>query len=162
GAGGQLINVDRVENYPGFPAPVSGYELGPLFCQQAMDAGLEIAYDEVTALHPGRAGGRHLVEGTAETFAATTVILACGSALKPLGMTGEGEFVGKGVSYCATCDGEFFREQPVVVIGGGDSAFDEALYLSGVASSVTLVHRRAEFRAERIAQERLLAVPNVT
>ena len=161
GPGGQLVNVDRVENYPGFPAGIAGHELGPLMAQQAMDAGLAFEYGEAQALRPGAGeDGRHLVETDGETFAARAVILAGGSTLARLGVPGELEFEGRGVSYCATCDGEFFRGQPVVVVGGGDSALDEAQYLAEIASSVTIVHRRLSFRAERIAQERILSHPN--
>lgn len=157
GTGGQLVNVDRVENYPGFPDGIAGYELGPLFAQQAMDAGLEIEYGEVQAIAAGK--DRHQVATEGEQYLARSIILAGGSSLARLGVPGEAEFEGNGVSYCATCDGEFFRDQPVVVVGGGDSAFDEALYLANVASQVTLVHRRAEFRAAVIAQERIFAHP---
>lgn len=160
GAGGQLINVDRVENYPGFPQGIAGYELGPLLGQQAMDAGLPVEYGEVTRIEPGRAGARHRVETDGDTFSTRSVILACGSRLARLGVPGEAEFEGRGVSYCATCDGEFCRDQPAVVIGGGDSALDEATYLASIASRVTIVHRRGQFRAERLAQERVLALPN--
>ncbi len=161
GPGGQLVNVDRVENYPGFPEAIAGHELGPLMAQQAMDAGLAFEYGEAQALRPGAGeDGRHLVETDGETFAARAVILAGGSALVRLGVPGETEYEGRGVSYCATCDGEFCRGQPVVVVGGGDSALDEALYLAEIASNVTIVHRRLAFRAARIAQERILAQPN--
>jgi thioredoxin reductase (NADPH) len=160
GAGGQLINVDRVENYPGFPDGIAGHELGPLMAQQAMDAGLSFEYGEVTALRPGSAAARHQIESDGERYLARAVILACGSTLTRVGVPGEAEFEGNGVSYCATCDGEFFRDQPVVVVGGGDSALDEAMYLSNVASSVTIVHRRTAFRAAQIAQERIAAQAN--
>lgn len=161
GPGGQLVNVDRVENYPGFPEGVAGHELGPLMAQQAMDAGLAFAYGEAQSLRPGAGeDGRHLVETDGESFAARAVILAGGSTLARLGVPGEAEFEGRGVSYCATCDGEFFRDQPVVVVGGGDSALDEALYLAEIASSVTIVHRRLSFRGARIAEERILSRPN--
>jgi thioredoxin reductase (NADPH) len=160
GSGGQLINVDRVENYPGFPAGIPGYELGPLFGQQAMDAGLAMEYGEVVRVQPARGSGRHIVETDGDAFYARSIILAGGSTLARLGIPGEEQFEGSGVSYCATCDGEFCRDQAVAVVGGGDSAFDEAIYLAGIASNVTLVHRRGEFRAERIAQERLQALEN--
>ncbi len=165
GAGGQLINVDRVENYPGFPDGIAGYELGPLFSQQALDAGLRMEYGEVLRLTPFGAGERHLIETgetDADSFAARAVIVACGSTLARLGIPGESEFEGRGVSYCATCDGEFCRDQPVAVIGGGDSAIDEALYLTGIASHVTVVHRRDAFRAEQVGRERLLAKTNLS
>ena len=160
GAGGQLINVDRVENFPGFPKGIAGYELGPLLAEQAMDAGLQIEYGEVTLVEPARGGDRHIVESDADTFYARAVILACGSSLAKLGIPGEEEFEGQGVSYCATCDGEFCRDQPVAVVGGGDSALDEALYLTTIASTVTVVHRRDAFRGARIGLERLEAAEN--
>ncbi len=161
GPGGQLVNVDRVENYPGFPDGIPGHELGPLMAQQALDAGLAFEYGEAQALRPGAGtDGRHLVESDGETFAARALILAGGSTLARLIVPGEVEFEGRGVSYCATCDGEFFRDQPIVVAGGGDSALDEALYLAEIASSVTIVHRRLAFRGARIAQERILGRPN--
>lgn len=152
GTGGQLINVDRVENYPGFPEPVHGYDLGPAMAQQAMDAGLRVEYGEAMAIR--RDGDSFLVETDAEPFRARAVIVAAGSKLARLGVPGEAEFEGNGVSYCATCDGEFFRDQPVAVVGGGDSAFDEALYLADVASSVTIIHRRAAYRAAAVLVER--------
>ena len=161
GPGGQLVNVDRVENYPGFPEGIAGHELGPLMAQQAMDAGLAFEYGEAQRLRPGAGeDGRHLVETDGELFTARSVILAGGSTLARLGVPGEAEYEGRGVSYCATCDGEFFRDQPVVVVGGGDSALDEALYLAEIASSVTVLHRRLSFRGARIAQERVLSHPN--
>jgi thioredoxin reductase (NADPH) len=160
GPGGQLVNVDRVENYPGFPAGIAGHELGPLLTQQALDAGLVFEYGEARVLRPAAtADGRHTIETDGETFQARTVILTGGSTLARLGVPGEAEFEGRGVSYCATCDGEFFRNQPVIVVGGGDSALDEALYLAEIAASVTIVHRRDAFRAARIAQERILRQP---
>jgi len=159
GSGGQLVNVDRVENYPGFPEGIAGYELGPLLAQQAMDAGLVFAYGEAQALIAASEGGRHTIRTDDETYLARAVILAGGSTLARLGVPGEEEFEGRGVSYCATCDGEFCRDQPVVVVGGGDSALDEALYLAEIASAVTIIVRRDAFRAARVAQERILAHP---
>jgi thioredoxin reductase (NADPH) len=162
GAGGQLINVDRVENYPGFPDGIAGYELGPLFSQQALDAGLRMEYGEVLRIGPFGTGERHLVETDGDAFAARAVIVACGSTLARLGVPGEAELEGHGVSYCATCDGDFCRDQPVAVVGGGDSAIDEALYLTEIASHVTVVHRRGSFRAEQLGQQRLLDKTNVS
>jgi thioredoxin reductase (NADPH) len=162
GAGGQLINVDRVENYPGFPDGIAGYELGPLFSQQALDAGLRMEYGEVLRITPFGTGERHLVETEGDAFAARAVIVACGSTLDRLGVPGEAELDGHGVSYCATCDGDFCRDQPVAVVVGGDSAIDEALYLTEIASHVTVVHRRDSFRAEQLGQQRLLDKTNVS
>lgn len=155
GTGGQLINVDRVENFLGFPEPVHGYDLGPLMARQAMDAGLRVEYGEAMTIT--RDSGGFLVETDGEPYRARTVIVAVGSILSRLSVPGEAEFEGNGVSYCATCDGEFFRGQPVAVVGGGDSAFDEALYLASVAASVTIIHRRAEFRAAAVLVERARA-----
>lgn len=160
GAGGQLSTVARVENFPGFPAGISGPDLAALLANQAMDAGLQMTYGEATALRPGLPGEPHRIDTDGEAIDARAVILACGSSPAWLGAAGEEEFVGRGVSSCATCDGEFCRGQPVVVVGGGDSAVDEALYLAKIASSVTVVHRRQALRAERIGQERLLAAAN--
>lgn len=157
-SGGQLVNIDRVENYPGFPAGIAGAELGPLLAGQAMDAGLTIEFGQVTSL-ARRANGRYVVDGDAGPIAARSVILAMGSTLARLGVEGEAEFEGRGVSYCATCDGMFVRGQPAVVVGGGDSAMDEAHYLAALAASVTVVHRRDAFRAERLAAQRVLDDP---
>jgi len=161
GLGGQLVVIDRVENFPGFPESISGPDLAARLARQALDAGVQVIYAEVTALQSGIDGARHALVTDAETVQARAVILACGSSPARLGIPGEEEFIGRGVSSCATCDGDFCRGQPVVVIGGGDSAVDEARYLAGLAASVTLVHRRDALRAERIGQERLFALPNV-
>jgi len=161
GLGGQLVVIDRVENFPGFPESISGPDLAARLARQALDAGVQVIYAEATALQSGMDSARHALVTDAETVQARAVILACGSSPARLGIPGEEEFIGRGVSSCATCDGDFCRGQPVVVIGGGDSAVDEARYLAGLAASVTLVHRRDALRAERIGQERLFALPNV-
>ena len=155
GTGGQIINADTVENFPGFPGGIKGYELGPQIAQQAMELGLRIEYAEAQAL--GSEGGTHVVQTDGEEYRARAVIVAVGSTLARLGCPGEAEFEGRGVSYCAVCDAEFFRDQPVVVVGGGDSAIDEALYLTGVASAVTVLHRRDELRAAAALAERARA-----
>lgn len=159
GPGGQIINADTVENFPGFPGGIKGYELAPQVAQQAMDAGLRVEFAEVQALRPS--GGLFSVETDGQAYRARAVIVAAGSALARLGIPGEAEFEGRGVSSCAVCDGEFFRDQPVAVIGGGDSALDEALYLAAIASAVTVIHRRRELRAARILAERAQAHPKV-
>src|SRR5579875_99098 len=161
GLGGQLVVIDRVENFPGFPESISGPDLAARLARQALDAGVQVIYAEATALQSGMDSARHALVTDAETVQARAVFLACGSSPARLGIPGEEEFIGRGVSSCATCDGDFYRGQPVVVIGGGDSAVDEARYLAGLAASVTLVHRRDALRAERIGQERLFALPNV-
>ena len=159
GPGGQIVNADAVENYPGFPGGIKGYELAPQIAQQAMDAGLRVEFAEAQALRP--VDGWHVVETDGETYRARAVIVAAGSTLARLGVPGEEEFLGNGVSSCAVCDGEFFRDQPVAVVGGGDSAMDEALYLTEIASQVTVIHRRRELRAARVLAERAQAQPKI-
>lgn len=157
--GGQIVNAERVENYPGFPDGISGIELGQLIHRHASDHGLEILYADVTGAAPGERS--HHVSTGERDFTAEAIIIASGSLYRRLGVPGEDEFVGKGVSYCATCDGPLFRDRAVVVVGGGDAAVTEALYLSKFASSVKVIHRRNELRASRIVQERVLADPNI-
>ncbi len=159
GTGGQIINADSVENFPGFPGGIKGYELAPLIAQQAMDAGLPVVFDE--ALRLRATDGALLVESESETYRARAVIVTAGSTLARLGVPGEEQFEGRGVSYCAVCDGDFFRDQAVAVVGGGDSAMDEALYLAGIASEITVVHRRDELRAARTLVERARAEPKI-
>lgn len=159
GTGGQIINADTIENYPGFPGGVKGYELAPTIAQQAMDAGLRVVYADVTALHSE--GDRHVVVTDEGEYRCKAVIVAVGSTLARLGCPGEEAFEGRGVSYCAVCDAEFFRDQPVAVVGGGDSAADEALFLAEVASSVTVFVRDAELSAAHTLAERVLAHPKI-
>ncbi len=159
GTGGWLVNADQVENFPGFPQGIKGYELAPLISEQAMNAGLRIEFAEVRAVR--REEGGFIVETDGEPVRARAVIAASGSALAKLGIPGEAEFEGRGVSGCATCDGEFFRDQAVAVIGGDDSAFDEALYLAEICASVTILHRSPP-RAQRVLVERAIAHPRIT
>jgi thioredoxin reductase (NADPH) len=159
GAGGQVMNVERIDNLPGHPAGISGYELGPLLQEQAEAAGAEFMLDEVQALAPD--GARHLVHCSGETVAARAVLLACGSRRKLLGVPGENEYEGRGVSHCASCDGPLFRGQTVVVAGGGDSAFGEALVLAAHAASVKLVFPESEPLAQPYLQEAVRALPGV-
>jgi len=155
--GGQIVNAEQVENFPGFPNGISGAELGELLHQQAARFGLETLFTEVCGLELQE--DRKLVRTTEGDFTARAVIIAGGSSRQELGVTGEKEFTGKGVSYCATCDASFFREQPVTVVGGGDAAITEALHLAKFASGVTVIHRRDQLRASRILQERAFAEP---
>ena len=157
--GGQVINADRIENYPGFPDGVSGAELGPLMQRQAMQFGLQIRLAEVDELE--LRAGEWRVSAYGERIAASAVIIAGGSTLRKLGVPGEEEFYGAGVSYCATCDGGFFQDQTVAVVGGGDSALDEALVLTEYAAKVILFHRGESLTAERILQDRALAHPKI-
>jgi thioredoxin reductase (NADPH) len=159
GAGGQIVNAEKIENFPGFPQAVAGYELGPMIQEQADNAGAEFLMDTVEALAP--ADGAYLVRGAEETLQARAVIVAAGSTLRTLGVPGEERLNGKGVSHCASCDGPFFVGQPVGVIGGGDSAVDEALVLTEYASQVTLFHRGAHPEAQRALLDKLAAAPTI-
>ena len=157
--GGQVINAERIENFPGFPDGISGAEIGPLMQQQAMGYGLEIQLGEVDELEQDADGWRVSAWGTEHR--SRSVIIAGGSTLRRLGVPGEEELFGAGVSYCATCDGGFFMNQVVGVVGGGDSALDEALVLTEYAGKVLLLHRGAAFSGENILQERVLAHPKI-
>jgi thioredoxin reductase (NADPH) len=161
GVGGQINTAERIENFPGFPQGVAGHELGPLIHEQAEASGAEFMLDTVEAIDPG--ADHTVVKGTSEAWQARSVIVAAGSALRPLGVPGEEQFLGKGVSHCASCDGAFFAGQEVAVIGGGDSALDEALVLAEHAARVTVVHRGATLRAQqalvqRAGDERKIAI----
>ena len=157
--GGQIANAERVENYPGFPEGISGFELGQLMHQQATKYGLKTLLAEVTGIE--LQGEQKVIRTTEGDFMAKAVIIAGGSERQKLGVPGEEEFVGKGVSYCATCDAAFFREQPVAVVGGGDAAITEALHLAKFASRVTVIHRRDQLRASRILQEKASSEPKI-
>ena len=157
--GGQVINAESIENFPGFPDGISGAEIGPLMQQQAMKHGLEIQLGEVDELF--RDGENWRVSAWGEGYAGKAVIIAGGSTLRKLGVPGEEELYGMGVSYCATCDGGFFMDQTVAVVGGGDSALDEAMALTEYASKVILFHRGDGFTGEKILRDRVLANPKI-
>jgi len=157
--GGQIANAERVDNYPGFPRGISGLELAGLIHQQAVNYGLETLSAEVTRLVPRR--NSNTVSTTEGDFTAPAVIIAGGSQFRKLDVPGESEFRGKGVSYCATCDGPLFRDKEVAVVGGGDAALTDALYLSRFASSIKVIHRRNELRANRFLQEKAKAEPKI-
>ena len=157
--GGQITNAERVENYPGFPRGISGINLGQLIHEQAASYGLETLLAEVTKVVPGQ---KHNLVNTSEgDFIAGSIIIASGAQFRKLQVPGEDKFVGKGVSYCATCDGPLFKDKTVAVVGGGDSAVTEALYLSKFASSVKIIHRRNQLRASKIFEERAAAEPKI-
>jgi thioredoxin reductase (NADPH) len=157
--GGQITNAERVENYPGFPKGISGIELGQLIREQATSYGLETLLTEVAKVVPDQ---KHNLVSTSEgDFVTESIIIASGSQFRKLGVPGEDKFVGKGVSYCATCDAPLFKAKTVAVIGGGDSAVTEALYLSKFASSVKVIHRRSQLRADKILQEKAMAEPKI-
>jgi thioredoxin reductase (NADPH) len=157
--GGQIADAELVENYPAFPEGISGLELGQLMYQQATKYGLETLLAEVTGIELQEE--QKVIKTTQGNFIAKAVIIASGSERHKLGIPGEKEFTGKGVSYCATCDAAFFRELPVAVVGGGDAAITEALQLTKFASKITVIHRRDQLRATRILQERALNKPKV-
>jgi thioredoxin reductase (NADPH) len=157
--GGALMNTTEVENFPGFPDGVMGPELMDMMRKQAEKFGAEIITDDATELDLSGDIKRVTVGG--EVHQARTVILAMGSAYRGLGVPGEKELSGHGVSWCATCDGFFFRDQPIAVIGGGDSAVEEATFLTKFASSVTIVHRRDTLRASKIMADRALSNPKI-
>jgi thioredoxin reductase (NADPH) len=158
-AGGQMALTSEVENYPGFSEPVGGMLLAQTMEQQAVRFGCEMLNGEATGVAATANGFE--VGTTAGPVTARTVIVCSGVKPKLLGVPGETELTGRGVSYCAVCDGPLFKGRDVAVIGGGDSALDEALYLSNMASHVHVIHRRDEFRACKLAQERLRERSNV-
>jgi thioredoxin reductase (NADPH) len=158
--GGQLMITTDVENYPGFAAPIQGPWLMDQMRAQAEHVGARIQSEFVTALDLSQRPFRIQCD-SGRTLTADAIILATGAKAKWLGLPSEEAFKGSGVSACATCDGFFFRGKKVIVVGGGNSAVEEALYLSNIAAEVTVVHRRDSFRAERILCERLAARPNV-
>ncbi len=160
GVGGQIIITDLVENYPGF-LEISGADLARKFEEHAQKFGLEMqSMAEVSGIE--EIGNIKIVKTTAGDFEAKTAIIASGTTPKKLGAKGEIEFTGRGVSYCATCDGFFFRDKVVVVVGGGDSAITEAIYLTKMAKKVIIVHRRDKLRAEKINQEHAFANPKIS
>ncbi len=158
-SGGALMTTTEVENFPGFPDGVMGPELMDSMRKQAERFGAEFLTDDVTRVE---LTGEIKTAWVGETpYRAPAVVLATGSAWRPLGVPGEQELLGHGVSSCATCDGFFFRGQPIVVVGGGDSAMEEATFLTRFAETVTIIHRRDEFRASKIMAERALANPKI-
>ncbi|MET0360054.1 MAG: thioredoxin-disulfide reductase [Pararhizobium sp.] len=158
--GGQLMITTDVENYPGFGDPIQGPWLMEQMLKQAVHVGTEIVNDLVTSVDVSVRPFR-LTTDSGTAWTADTIVIATGAKAKWLGIETEETFKGFGVSACATCDGFFYRNKDVIVVGGGNSAVEEALYLSNLAKTVTVVHRRDHFRAERILQERLFAKPNV-
>ena len=159
--GGLLQQTTDVENYPGFPDGITGPELMQRFRDQAERFGARLETDDATSVELSRDGGLHKVWVGDQLHVARAVILAMGAQHRKLGIVGEAELSGRGVSYCATCDAAFFRDAPTIIVGGGDSAMEEAMFLSKFASKVGIVHRRDEFRASQIMLERARSIPNI-
>jgi thioredoxin reductase (NADPH) len=158
--GGALMTTTEVENYPGFKEGITGPELMEEMREQALRFGADLRMEDVEDVSLD--GPVKTVTVGDETFQARSIILAMGAAARQLGVPGEMERIGTGVSTCATCDGFFFRNQDIAVVGGGDSAMEEAIFLTKFASSVTLIHRREQFRASKIMLERAKANPKIT
>jgi thioredoxin reductase (NADPH) len=159
--GGLLQQTTDVENYSGFPDGIMGPDLMQRFRDQAARFGARLETDDATELELSPDGGIHKVTAGGETHLARAVILAMGAQHRKLGVPGEDSLGGRGVSYCATCDAAFFKSAPTIIVGGGDSAMEEAMFLSKFASEVAIVHRRDEFRASKIMLERAQAIPNI-
>ncbi|MBM4288102.1 MAG: thioredoxin-disulfide reductase [Deltaproteobacteria bacterium] len=154
--GGQVMTTDHVDNYPGFPEGVAGYELSQRMRDQAERFGAEIRSTEVLGLKPGNPYHTVVLEG-GEEVVGRTVIIASGAQPRRVGVPGEAEYTGKGVGYCATCDGALYRDETIAVVGGGDTALQDAVFLTRFAAKVYLIHRRDQFRGARLYQEKVLA-----
>ncbi|MEA2315807.1 MAG: thioredoxin reductase [Solirubrobacteraceae bacterium] len=160
--GGLLQQTTDVENYPGFPDAIMGPEMMQKFRDQAERFGARLVTDQAERVElASEPGGLHSVWVSGTEHRARTVVLAMGAEHKKLGVSGEEELAGRGVSYCATCDAAYFKDAPTIIVGGGDSAMEEAIFLSKFASKVTVVHRRDEFRASKIMLERARAQENI-
>lgn len=157
--GGQMLMTHMIENYPGFPDGIEGWKLADAMAAHVDKYPHEKIADEVTAMQPVSGGHRIRVGG--EEIEAGAVILCTGARYKRVGIPGEKELLGKGVSYCALCDGNFFRNQVVAVIGGGNSALEESLYLSRLVKKLYLIHRRDEFRGQKCFQNKCEVAPNI-
>ncbi|MCA6085021.1 thioredoxin-disulfide reductase [Candidatus Endomicrobiellum agilis] len=159
GCGGQMTTICSLENYPGFNGGIDGFELARKFENQSKDFGAEIIYDEAARIEYGLAKKVITANCTYET---KTVIIAAGTHAKKMNIRGEEKFLGRGVSFCATCDAPFYKDKNVLVVGGGDSAIEEAVYISKFAKNVTIAHRRDKLRATKILQERMRLHPNIS
>jgi thioredoxin reductase (NADPH) len=157
---GQAYVAERIENYPGFPEGISGKELIERFVKQATAFGLEIQ-QFTTVDKVALAKGKKVITAGEKQFSASALIIASGGQANKVGIPGEEEFTGKGTSYCATCDGAFFKDQVVAVVGGGDTALEDALYLSRLAKKVYVIHRRDQLRAQKVLQDRVLKNPAI-
>jgi len=158
--GGQVNLTDRIENYPGFPGGISGYELAQLFKKQLDNFSPQIVYQEVIKIEKEETGILTIKTSSSEVKAQSAIV-ATGAHPRRLGIKGEEHFTGRGVSYCATCDAMFFKDKIISVVGGGNSAIEEAIYLSRFVKKIYLIHRRNRLRADKILQERITALGNV-
>ena len=158
--GGNVSITAEVENYPGTPS-ITGPDLIIAMEKQARDFGLEIKSEEVLHIELGAGTEGHLVKSDSGEYRAKSVLIVSGSSPRKIGCAGEEEHLGRGVSYCATCDGAFFREKEIAVVGGGDSAVEEALYLTKFASKVTIIHRRDKLRATKVIQDKAFKHPKI-
>ena len=156
--GGQMVNAALIENYPGFPEGIAGSDLGTLMHRQAVRYGLEVVIAEVIGVTGGQ---RYIVSTTEGSFEGAAIIVAAGSEYRKLGVAGEERLSGRGISYCATCDGFFFRDMEVAVVGGGDTAITDALELGQNARKVYVIHRRDQLRAGQVLQQRAFAHPKL-
>jgi thioredoxin reductase (NADPH) len=154
--GGQVMTTDQIDNYPGFPEGITGFELSQRMRDQAERFGIEIRSAEVTALKPGNPHHVVVLEG-GEEIVGRTVIIASGAKPRRAGFPGEAEFTGRGVGYCATCDGALYRDETIAVVGGGDTALQDAVFLTRFAQKVYIIHRRDQFRGARAYQEKVFA-----
>ncbi|MCX8012977.1 MAG: thioredoxin-disulfide reductase, partial [Rectinema sp.] len=157
--GGQALLIDSLENYPGILDPISGYELAERMRTQAAQFGASFKDASVSAVSKNK--DRFVIETSDGVVESLTVIIATGAQHRHLGIPGENEFIGKGVSYCATCDGPFFKGKRMLVVGGGDAACDEASYLSKLSDKIVMIHRRDRFRAQKALAERVLRNPAI-
>jgi thioredoxin reductase (NADPH) len=157
--GGQALLIDQLENYPGILEPVSGYDLAEMMRTQAERFGAEFISASVETVE--KAGNGFFIKTTDGLFGADAAIIATGARHRHLEVPGEEEFIGRGVSYCATCDGPFFKGKRILVVGGGDSACDEAMYLAKLSDKIVMIHRRDRFRAQKALAERVLSNPSI-
>ncbi len=157
--GGQILLTDWIENYPGFPDGIAPFDLIENFRKQTLKFGAKFVTEEAKEIR--REGELWVVRGNKAQYPTRAVIIATGAAYRRLGLPNEERLIGRGVSYCATCDGAFFRESNIAVVGGGDTALIEAIFLTKFAKSVALIHRRDRFRGTKIIQERVLANPKI-
>lgn len=158
--GGQAATTDKIENYPGFPEGIPGPDLMIRMDEQARKFGLEVKFDDVLAVSQGE-DNLFNIKTFENEISAKTVIIATGAQSKSLGVPGETEFLGRGISYCATCDGAFFQGKKVAVVGGGDSALQEGIFLTKFAQKVYIIHRRGELRATQVLQDKAFAHPQI-